>query len=244
MQDLSGNAHLRGQVGGPDQQSVDPFDRGNPVGIGEPFGALDHRDHQDFRVDRGLGLGVARRLVAEQSRRSAPAPRPQRRVTKGGGDAPGLIDRIDMRYDDARGAVVERAGALVERAGADAHDRGDAGRQCGNADLGDVILRKRAVLHVDEQPVVPGRGRDHARRRGAQMVHAESEREPAARNFLIVAFSTRGICFSVMSRICAWQGDGYTAELSEDVKDAPPRNRASPGDDLVCLPNTSDKPSG
>jgi hypothetical protein len=88
-----------------------------------------------------------------------------------------------MRHDDAGGAVVERARALIERAGADADDRGDAGRQCGNADLRDVILRKRAVLHVDEQPVVPGRGREHARRRGAQMVHAEPEREPAGPQF-------------------------------------------------------------
>jgi hypothetical protein len=88
-----------------------------------------------------------------------------------------------MRYDDACGAVVERAGAFIERAGADANDRGDAGRQCGDADLRDVILRKRTVFHVDEQPVVPGRGRDHARRSGAQMVHAESEREPARPQF-------------------------------------------------------------
>ena len=95
-----------------------------------------------------------------------------------------VIDRIDMRHDDTRGAVVERTRAFIERAGADADDRGDAGRQCGDADLRDVVLRERAVLHVDEQPVVPGRDRDHARRRGAQVVHAEPERDAARPQFL------------------------------------------------------------
>ena len=33
------------------------------------------------------------------------------------------------------------------------------------------------MLHVDEQPVVVGRGRDHAGRAGAQMMHPEAERE-------------------------------------------------------------------
>ena len=59
MQDLTGNTHLRGQVGGADQQSVDPIDGGNPGGIGHAFGALDHRDDKDFLVDGGLGLGGA-----------------------------------------------------------------------------------------------------------------------------------------------------------------------------------------
>ena len=111
VKDLSGNSHLGGQVGGSDQQAVDPFNLGNAIDIGEPFEALDHCDHKDLRVDRGLGLGVGWRFVAEQGGWSAPAPRPQRRITKGRGDLPGLIDRIDMRYDDACGAVVERSRA-------------------------------------------------------------------------------------------------------------------------------------
>ena len=40
---------------------------------------------------------------------------------------------------------------------------------------------------------------------------------PPVRNFLIVAFSTKGMCFSVISIIEA--RDGYTAELSLDVKE-------------------------
>ena len=33
------------------------------------------------------------------------------------------------------------------------------------------------MLHVDEQPVVVGRRREHAGRAGAQVMHAEAERE-------------------------------------------------------------------
>jgi hypothetical protein len=39
------------------------------------------------------------------------------------------------------------------------------------------------VLHVNEQPVVPGRGREHACRRGAQMMHTKSERKSAGPQF-------------------------------------------------------------
>src|SRR4029079_3226962 len=140
MQDLAGNPHRRGQVGSADQQGVDPLDRGNTGGIGDAFRALDHRDHEDCLIDGVLRLGVSRRLVTEQRWRSAPAPRPQRRIAEGGGDAAGLIDRIDMRHDDAGRAIVERAGAFIDRVGANPDDRGDAGRYRGDADLRHVIL--------------------------------------------------------------------------------------------------------
>jgi len=162
---------------------VDACDRRDGFGIGDAFRALDHRDHEDLRIEGGLRLGIPRCFVSEQRRRSAPTPRPQRRVAEGCRDAPGLIDRIDMRHDDAGRTVVERAGAFIDRVGANPDDRGDAGRYRGDADLRHVTLRQRAVLGVDEQPVVPGRGSDHARRRGAQMMHAESKGKAARAQF-------------------------------------------------------------
>ena len=116
-------------------------------------------------------------LEAEHGGRPAPAAVPERRIAERLRDLLRVLDRVDMRHDHAERAVVERARALVERAGADAHDRRDAGRQRGDADLRRVMRRYRAMLHVDEQPVVVGRRRDHPGRAGAQMVHAEAERE-------------------------------------------------------------------
>ena len=139
--------------------------------------ALDHRDHQHGLVQRGLRLGIARRLEAEHGGRPAPAAVPDRRIAERLRDLLGALHRVDMRHDHAERAVVEAARALIERVGADAHDRRHAGRQRGDADLRRVVRRDRAVLHVDEQPVVVGRGRDHAGRAGAQMMHAEAERE-------------------------------------------------------------------
>src|SRR5436189_2768167 len=92
----------------------------------------------------------------------------------------GTLYRIDMRHDYTEPAVVEAACALIERARTDAHDRRDAGRQRGDAKLRRVVHGDRAMLHVDEQPVVLGRGREHRRRGAAQMMHAEAERELAA----------------------------------------------------------------
>jgi hypothetical protein len=50
------------------------------------------------------------------------------------------------------------------------------------------------------------------------MVYAKSEREPARAQFFLVAFSTIGICLSLMSRFAARYG--YTAKLVGDVKQA------------------------
>ena len=89
-----------------------------------------------------------------------------------------------MRHDHAERAIVEAARAFIERACADAHDWRDAGRQRRDAELRRLVRRNRAVLHVDEQPVVAGRGREHRGTGGAQVMHAEAERKLAALEFL------------------------------------------------------------
>src|SRR5271166_1162925 len=98
------------------------------------------------------------------------------RIVERLGDALGLLRGVDMRHNDAKGAVVERAGALIERAGTDAHDRRDAGGQRGDAMLRRFLNREGAVLGGDEEPIMPGRGGQKRHRRGAKMMNPEAER--------------------------------------------------------------------
>ena len=98
------------------------------------------------------------------------------------GDVPRLLGGIDMRHHDAQRAVVQRARGLIDGIGAGPHDRRDAGRQRRDAKFGDLVHGKRAMLVVDEQPVMAGARRQHRRRRTAQMVHAEAERDLAGRH--------------------------------------------------------------
>ena len=80
-----------------------------------------------------------------------------------------------MRHDDAHGTVVERAGRLIDGVGADADDGGHAGRQRGDAELRHFLDAERAVLAVDEHPVVAGGGGQHRGGNGAQVVDAEAQ---------------------------------------------------------------------
>ena len=53
---LAGNAELGGQVGGADEQHVNPVGRRDFVGVVYGEGAFQHHDGQNFVVDRGLGF--------------------------------------------------------------------------------------------------------------------------------------------------------------------------------------------
>src|SRR5262249_27486336 len=64
------------------------------------------------------------------------------------------------------------------------HDRSDAVRQTGETNLGDLLRRDRAVLGIDEQPIVARRLGKQGHRGTAQMMDAEAEGEPAAADLL------------------------------------------------------------
>ena len=97
------------------------------------------------------------------------------RIVERLGYAAGLLGGFHMRNDQAKRTVVERAGALVQRAGAHPDDRGDAVRKSGDAELGGFLHREGAVLGVDEDPIMPAGLGQHRHRRGAQVMHPETE---------------------------------------------------------------------
>ena len=97
------------------------------------------------------------------------------RIMERVGDPLGVGRGIDMRHDDTQRAVVQRPCRLIHRAGANAHDRRDAGRQGGDAKLRGFLDGERAMLAVDEHPVVAGRGGQHGRGDGSQVMHAEAQ---------------------------------------------------------------------
>ena len=182
MADLTGNAHLQGKVVGADQQGIDAVDGGDLVGILDGLRRLDHRDDEDLGVQCLLRLERRRRTIAELCRRPAGAAMPHRLKAEGVDETACLLDGIDMGHDDPQGAVVERAGALVQRAGANAHDGRHASRQGGQADLRYLLRGDRAVLGIDEQPIVSGGLGEQGHCGAAQVMHAETKRQAAATN--------------------------------------------------------------
>ena len=80
----------------------------------------------------------------------------ERRVFQVVDDLARLLGGVDMRHDHAEGTRVEHAGrhrVLHER---HADDRRNAGVECRHGECGREIDRHRAVLEVDEEPVVAG----------------------------------------------------------------------------------------
>jgi hypothetical protein len=70
--DLARDAHLGGEVGGADQQAIDPLDGGDGLCVADRLRAFDHCDQQHRLVERGLRLGVAGRAETVRRRRAAP----------------------------------------------------------------------------------------------------------------------------------------------------------------------------
>ena len=71
----------------------------------------------------------------------------------------GLVGRADMGRDDAERAAVEHARDVFRGVGRHPHERGDAGGECGDADLARRLERDARVLDVDiERVEARGRG--------------------------------------------------------------------------------------
>jgi hypothetical protein len=175
--DLAGNAHLEREVVAADQERIDALDAGNGVGILNSQRRLDHGDDQELGIERPLCLRRRRRPIAEAGVGPTGAAMSQRTETKGLNQAPRRVRRVDVRHDDAEGAVVERARALIKCIRTDAHDRHHPHGRGRHGDLGDFRRGNGAVLGVDEQPVVTGGLGKQRHRRAAQMMHAKPKRE-------------------------------------------------------------------
>ena len=179
MAHLAGNPQLRRQVGGADEQHVDPIHRRDLVRICNCQRALQHHHRQNLGVDGGLCLHRRRRSVTIHRRRAAPRPGALRRVAEGGGNALGLGRRIHVRDDNAECTVVEGAGCFVDGAGTNAHDGRDAGWQSRNTQLRRFLNGERPVLGVDEHPVVAGGHGQDGGGDGAEVVNTEAEAHKA-----------------------------------------------------------------
>ena len=154
------------EVGRPHVDGVDPGHREDVVEGLHRLARLDHRDAGHELVGR---RGVPR-AVADVGPERPEAPRAGGRVAARGHGPLGLLDRVHHRDDHAEGAGVEDPPDDALLVPGHPHDRHR--RRAGHGvQHGDHVAEVgHAVLHVDADVVVPGRGG-----------HLREERDRAAR---------------------------------------------------------------
>ncbi len=103
-----------------------------------------------------------------------------RRVFQMVDDRARLRRRVDMRHDDAEGAAVEGARRHRHLHRRHADDRRDAGVERRDRDLRGGVERHRAMLEVEEDPVIAARLEDLGNIDAAAEANAEADRQFAA----------------------------------------------------------------